>query len=177
MFFELLFSRAGLLLMAVGAMWWWHASDKAAAIAEHDRMATAQRRAEVADFVVSMSERETAARAANAAKAGQVRTETITLQNEVTRYVTTAADARCVVPVGFVQHYNAAWGLSALPPAAGGSVDEPSGFPLSRVESNNTDNAGAARQWRDEALAWREWFARNKPKFDAFAAKSAAAHP
>lgn len=173
----LLFSRGGLLLMALAGAWFWHAHDKSAAIEAHDKAATEQRRAEVAEFVVAMSGRETAARAANAARAEQVRIETRTLIEKVPEYVTTAADARCIIPAGFVRHYDAAWSLSPLPAAAGGSVDEPSGFPLSRVESSITDNAGSAKQWRAESLAWRDWYARNKSAFDAFAQKSARRTP
>ena len=159
-----------------GVMWYGHAQKMQERAEWETKIAAAheQRRAEVADFVVGMSARNTALAAALATERGNIKTETVTLQKEVTRYVTPAADSRCVVPVGFVQHFNAAWGLSALPAATSGLVDAPSGIPLSRVESVTSDNAGAAREWKAEAIGWRKWYGVHAEKFNAFARKTDA---
>ena len=159
-----------------GVMWYGHAQKMQERAEWETKIAAAheQRRAEVADFVVGMSARNTALATALATERGNIKTETVTLQKEVTKYVTTAADSRCLVPVGFVQHFNAAWGLSALPAATSGLVDAPSGISLSRVESVVSENAGIAREWRGEALGWRRWYAEHAEKYNAFARKTDA---
>ena len=162
--------------LALAGAWWWHSHDKAAAIRAHDEKATIERRAAVAEFVTDISARNAKLAADLAREKTNVRTETVRIVQEVPKYVTPLADSRCVVPVGFVQHHDAAWGLSALPPAAGGLVDKPSGIPLSRVESTVAENAGAAREWRAEALGWRKWYAARKEEWDSFA-RSTAGQP
>ncbi len=146
----------------------WHKSEIADAIEASNLKATAERQAAVAEFVVGITDRETKRQAEAAAERGRIALATATLNKGVPSYVTQFADSRCVVPVGFVQHYNAAWGLSQLPAAMVGLVDKPSGIPLSGVESVNTDNAGSCRLWKDEALRGRAWYTENKAKFDAF---------
>ena len=135
--------------------------------------ALAARRAAVSEFVVAMSGKNAELQAELATERGKIKTETVTLIKEVANYVTPLADSRCVVPVGFVQHHNAAWGMSAFPPAVAGLVDQPSGIPLSRVESVSTENAGTCKEWRAEALAARKWYRVNKEKYDAFAGATA----
>ena len=160
---------------AIGAVLWYGHSQRLKERAEWEtkiEQAHQQRRAEVAEFVVGMSARNTALKADLDRERGTIKTETVTLQKEVTRYVTAAADARCIVPVGFVRHFDAAWGLSALPAAASGLIDDPSGIPLSVVESVNTGNASSAREWRSEALGWRKWYGVHAEKFTAFASKT-----
>lgn len=155
--------------IALAGAWMWHAHDKAAAIRDHDQRAANERRAAVAEFVVDMSARNTQQRAEWAAQSGQVRIETQTIIKEVSRYVTAAADRACIVPRGFVWHHDAAWGLSQLPGAPGGSVDQPSGVPLSRVESVVAENAGTCRELRAEIDAWRKWYAVNATRYNDFA--------
>ena len=171
---SLFLSTPALIVYALIAAWFWHTNEIANAITAHNNKANAARREAVSEYVVDMSARNTAMATELATERGRVKTETVTLQKEVTRYVTPLADAKCIVPVGFVQHYNAAWSLSAFPAAPSGLVDQPSGIPLSRVESINTDNAGAAKEWRVEALGWRRWYVSNKAKHDAFAASTVA---
>ena len=155
--------------IALAAAWAWHSYDKAAAIRAHDAAALEQRRAAVAEFVVGLSARNTQLAADLTRARGQIRTETVEILREVPRYVTPAADRACVVPRGFVWHHDAAWGLSALPREPGGSVDAPSGIPLSRVESRIAENASTCRDLRAEADAWRRWYAENAKRFDDFA--------
>lgn len=107
-----------------------------------------------------------------AAKAGldrekvRIETRTVTLIREVPTYVTPAADARCVVPVGFVRYHDAAASEATLPPASGGSLDAPSGVELSAVAATVAGNYGAAFQWRAEAVTWRAWYAEQKAEWD-----------
>ena len=74
---------------------------------------------------------------------------------EVPVHVTQAADARCVVPVGLVRIHDSAFGFDADPSAAGEPDDGPAGIPLSQVAEVVAENAGACRQWREQALALR----------------------
>jgi len=87
----------------------------------------------------------------------KVRTITKTLLKQVKVYVPASADARCVVPVGFVQLYNAA--AAGVPAPAGGPDQAPSGDDLSAVAASVVSNFGAAHDWRAEALTWRSWYA------------------
>ncbi len=81
-----------------------------------------------------------------------VRVETTkTLIEKVPEYVTTFADSRCIVPVGLVQHHNAAASFVPIHTATTGElVDSDSGIALSRVEAVVTENYGIAHDWRIE---------------------------
>lgn len=90
----------------------------------------------------------------------EIRTVTQTLIKEVPVYVTIESDRACVVPDGFVRLHDAAALGAAVPAAPGGSVAAPSGVPLSAVAETVAANYGVALEWREEALAWRTWYAR-----------------
>lgn len=152
----------------VGAAYAWHRSEVNAEVERINTKATEQRRAEVAEFVVDMSARNLKQREANEAEKRALQESTKTLVEKVPVYVTKLADSRCIVPVGFVQHFETAWGVSALREPAGRNVDADSGVPLSRVESVTTENAGICREARAESAAWRAWYRVEKSKFDAF---------
>jgi hypothetical protein len=165
---DLLFKllAAGALL---GAVYAWHRSEVADEVERVNSKATAQRRAEVAEFVVDMSARNLKQREANEAEKRALQESTKTLVEKVPVYVTKLADSRCVVPAGFVQHYVAAWGMPAVPGIADRPVDADSGIPLSRVESVTTENAGICREARAESAAWRAWYRVESTKYGAFA--------
>lgn len=167
--------------IAIAALFAWHWADKRAAVnaaraemRQEIEAAHARRRAEVAAITVDLSERATKLRDELGRGKVEIQTITKTLIQEVPRYVTPLADSRCVVPRGFVLHHDAAWAgrMPEPAPAAGGLVDEPSGVPLSRVESVATENAGACHDLRAEAAAWRTWYADIEPKFTEFARRS-----
>lgn len=164
----LLFSRTGLIFMVLTGAFFWHQHDKAAAIDAYVVKANAERIAAVAEFKTTSDAENATLTAQLLAERGNIKIETKTIVKEVNRYVTPLADARCVVPVGFVRHADAAWGLSPVPDGPDGLVDKPSGIPLSRVESVTSSNAGAAREWRAETLGWRRWYTENKARYDAF---------
>jgi hypothetical protein len=166
----------GLGLLAV-ALLAFHEWDVRKIEARHEKKIAAEvdkRRASVAEYVVDMSARNTALQANLAAERGKIKAETQTLVKTVTNYVTPLADRQCVVPAGFVQHHDAAWSMSALPPAAVGLVDAPSGIPLSRVERVASENAGIAHEWRAEALGWRKWYADRRAEHSAWCRKTNA---
>jgi hypothetical protein len=165
---DLLFKllAAGALL---GTVYAWHRAEVRDEVERINTKAAEQRRAEVAEFVVDMSARNLKQREAADAEKRALQESTKTLVEKVPVYVSKTADSRCVVPVGFVHHYGAAWGVSAIPDAAGQSLDADSGVPLSRVESVTTENAGICREARAESAAWRAWYRVEKSKHDAFA--------
>lgn len=97
----------------------------------------------------------------------EVRTVTETLTREVVRYVPAAADAQCVVPVGFVRLHDAA-ATGVLPdPAdtAGQPADAASGVALSAVGATVVGNYGACREDREALKGWQAWYAGVSPQF------------
>ena len=164
----------GLLAALAGGLWWLRhdaATQATAGLRAEIAQAHAQRREEVAAYVVDMSARNTALAGELRAERGRVKTEIQVLKGKVPDYVTPIADGRCIVPRGFVLHFDAAWGGAALPAAPGGLVDAPSGIPLSRVESVVTDNAGACRDLLTEVRGWRRWYPDHKAAYDAHASR------
>jgi hypothetical protein len=129
-----------------------------------EKSAEAERRAKavkVVTKVVTEGRRITAdVSAALERRKVEIRTVTQTLTKEVPVYVTVESDRACVVPDGFVRLHDAAAHGTAVPAAPGGPVEAPSGIPLSAVAETMVANYGVAFEWREEALAWRAWYAR-----------------
>lgn len=70
-----------------------------------------------------------------------------TIEKEVTKYVTQTDDSACIVPVGFVREYAAAWGN--VPPGPPGDSDrEPSGVQLSAVAGSIDQNATICHSYK-----------------------------
>ncbi len=68
---------------------------------------------------------------------------------EVQVYVQKVDDAGCVVPVGFVREFNAAW--SGTPAGSPQETDRrPSGYPLSAVASTDASNAETCLIWKEQ---------------------------
>lgn len=174
---DALFSREGLLVLALTAAFFWHQHDKTAAIKAFTEKAVLTRKAEIATYTAEISVRNAKLMEELKVERGNIRVETKTIVKEVNRYVTPLADSRCPIPDGFVRHADAAWGLSPLPTSPGGLVDNPSGISLSRVETVNSENAGAAREWRSEALGWRKWYIDRKSDYDKFNGRIAKQAP
>ncbi|MFZ2252637.1 MAG: hypothetical protein WAW13_00515 [Minisyncoccia bacterium] len=97
----------------------------------------------------------------------RIQTRTITLIKEVPVYVSPAADARAVIPVGFVRLHDAAAGQTVVPGAPGGSLDTDSGLSLSAVASTVVENYGTCHAITAEAVTWRRWYADQKAAWDA----------
>lgn len=81
-------------------------------------------------------------------------TQTETIIKEVPVHVSKVADSACTVNAGFVRVHDTAFGFDD-PAVAGEPDDGPSGIPLSQVAEAVAFNAGACRQWREQALALR----------------------
>ena len=88
----------------------------------------------------------------------RIRTITKTLLQKVPLYVPAAADAECVLPLGFVRLHDAA--AQGVPTPAGGPDQAPSGVTLSAIAETVVANYGVAYDWRAETLAWRDWYVR-----------------
>jgi hypothetical protein len=70
-----------------------------------------------------------------------------TIEKEVVKYVTKTDDAACIVPVGFVREFNAAW--RNIPPGPAEESDrQPSGVPLSAVAQTLDYNATACQAYK-----------------------------
>lgn len=87
-------------------------------------------------------------------RAAKIIRQVETIEKEVRVYVTQADDDRCQLNAGFLRVHNAAWS-GADPPAAGESDREPAGVSLADAAEVSVHNAGACRQWREQALALR----------------------
>jgi hypothetical protein len=83
---------------------------------------------------------------------------TKTIIREVPTYVTPAADARCVVPTGFVRlHDAAASGVPPVPAGPGDPDDAASGVELSAVASTVAENYGVAHMNAERLTALQGW--------------------
>lgn len=87
-------------------------------------------------------------------QAAKIIRQTEIIEKEVRVYVTQADDDRCQLNAGFLRIHNAAWS-GADPPAASESDREPAGVSLADATEVSVFNAGACRQWREQALALR----------------------
>jgi len=158
---SLLFSRAGIVgMVAVALVVFMGAQEIRVKVAQHGEAgAKATLKAEAdAEAQREKAGAQASTQTATALTAERVRIQTVTktLIEKVPTYVPAAADARCVVPLGFVQlHDAAAQGLSG---PAGGPEEAPSGVPLSAVAATVAANYGVAYDWRAEALSWRDWY-------------------
>ena len=141
-------------------------ADKAALL-EQERKTTAEvdkRHEAIAQLVVDQTARDAARDRELEEARKNVRTVFQYLPAKVPAYVTPLADARCVVPVGFVQlHNDAATGkaatadLAASADGGGLSVDRPSGVALSAVGSIVVDNYGTCHELETQVAGWKAY--------------------
>lgn len=72
-------------------------------------------------------------------------------------YITGLDDQRFSVSNGWVRLYDAAFAGESPGPAT--EFDhEPAGIPISAISEVTTHNATSCRQWREQALGWREFY-------------------
>jgi hypothetical protein len=96
-----------------------------------------------------------------------IRYVTRTLIKEVPIYVSQEADARCVVPVGFISVLNHAATGSAPSPDPSGQpagpeqgLDDDSGVELSTVATSVVENYGYTRELEARVTGWQDWYQR-----------------
>lgn len=80
-----------------------------------------------------------------------------TIERTVTQYVTKTDDAGCVLPVGFVREFNAAWTGQPAEPAVE-SDRQPSGVPLSAAASADAHNATSCLAYKAQRDGWIEFY-------------------
>lgn len=141
-------------------------ADKAKLLAE-ERKTSAERdkRYEaVAQLVVDQGKRDAAAALELEQAHARVIVVTKFIREKVPAYVTPLADSRCIVPVGFVQLFNAAASGQAdqadtsAPATTGGlSVDRPSGVALSAVGTRTVDNFGTCHELETQVAGWKKY--------------------
>lgn len=74
-------------------------------------------------------------------------------------YITDADDQRFSVSNGWVRLYDAAFAGESPGPAT--ELDhEPAGIPTAAIAEVTIHNATSCRQWREQALEWREFYAK-----------------
>ena len=152
----------GIALAIVGLLGGvWLAGDRHGHKAEQAAQA---RRVEAAKKVVAKTEAKQTAISATIgqqtqAKQVEIRTVTKTLIQKVPVYVTVQADAKCVVPLGFVRLHDAAaaGSLPKVPDTAGQSDDAPSGIALSAVASTVTQNYGICHENAAQLAGLQAW--------------------
>lgn len=107
---------------------------------------------------VTQGQTNTTAAVHEATAQAQIEWRTKTLIQKVPVYVTPEADAKCVVPVGFVLVWNGA--IDGVPPTAPGpgqSDDAPSGAALSDVASTAVSDIGTANQNAQQLADLQDW--------------------
>ncbi len=89
-----------------------------------------------------------------------VRSYTNTIRERVPVYVPAAADARCRVPVGFVELHNqaAAGQDGSADPTAFADKTVDAGLALSAVAGTVASNYGTCHEWRTVAAGWQAWW-------------------
>lgn len=101
------------------------------------------------------------------ARTEAVRTVTRTIIERVPAYVSPAADARCVLPLGFVRvHDAAALGLSPAPAAAGQSDEAASGLELSDVARTVAGNYGICHEAVEQVTGWQDFYRELQARMD-----------
>lgn len=102
------------------------------------------------------------------------------IETLIPQYITPIDVDRFGVNAGFVRLVDAAW--AGVPPGPAVDADrEPVGISIDYIAGIQTANATAARAWREQALAWREFYARQQVavngKAGAWAHESAGQEP
>lgn len=155
---------AGAVVAAVLALWLYVGAIK------HDRAVAralaASEAVEIAGLKAVAARAAQTAKISAAAEAKQIvvqhdiQIQTRTIVKEVPTYVSAEADARCVLPVGFVRLFNAA--ATGADPAAvtdpAGRPDEaPSGIECSEVAETVAESFGAARSNAAQLTGLQAW--------------------
>ena len=83
------------------------------------------------------------------------------IETNIPTYIQPVDTDRFAVNAGFLRVVDAAWSGDAVGPAAD-SDREPAGGPLDDVAGAQAANATSCLAWREQALAWREYYARKQ---------------
>jgi hypothetical protein len=83
------------------------------------------------------------------------------IESSIPTYVQPVDIGRFAVNAGFVRVLDAAWAGDPAGPA-GDPDREPAGIPLDEVAAVEVHNATSCRAWREQALGWRDFYARQQ---------------
>ncbi len=170
-------SKVGIIILILLGGWWWHTSAVSSAIeaaavkANAERAVIVQKYEEVDEINNDLQREEVKAAYEEGQKSMKGKL------NNVPKKVTKVADSMSTITVGFVQSYQTAFDLPTIPIPAGGTVDSPSGVPISDIAKADVINGSIAIDYKREAVAWREWFKRNKASHDKYCAESKSCAP
>ncbi len=155
---------AGVAVVAVLGLWavWVHRGHELAsakALAASEGQTIAQMKANEA-HQAAVSKISDAAEQKQIVIQHDIQVQTRTVVKEVPKYVTPEADARCILPAGFVRLYNAAAlgsDPASVPVPAGLADGAPSGIACSEVAADLADNFGIARANAAELSGLQDW--------------------
>lgn len=88
-----------------------------------------------------------------------------TVEADIPRFIPPRVDAEFAVPVGFVRVAVAGWSGDPAGPASDAD-GEPSGIRFTDLAAAEIHNAASCRVWREQALGWREFYARQQETFN-----------
>jgi hypothetical protein len=101
------------------------------------------------------------------------------IESSIPTYVQPVDIGRFAVNAGFVRVLDAAWAGDTAGPA-GDPDREPADIPLDEVAAVEVHNATSCRAWREQALGWRDFYARQQVavngKSGAWAEQEVASH-
>jgi hypothetical protein len=83
------------------------------------------------------------------------------IETNIPTYVRPTDAELFAVNAGFVRVLNAAWSGNAVGPAAE-SDREPAGVPIDDLARNEVGNITSCRAWREQALGWRDFYAKQQ---------------
>lgn len=87
------------------------------------------------------------------------------VEADIPRFIPPHVDAEFAIPVGFVRVAAASWSGDPVGPA-GDADGEPSGIHFTDLAAAEIHNAASCRVWREQALGWREFYARQQETFN-----------
>lgn len=85
----------------------------------------------------------------------------VTIEADIPKYITPADTDQFRVNAGFVRVVDAAWTGDPVGPAVE-SDHGPADVPLDEVAAAQVHNATTSRAWREQALLWRDFYARQQ---------------
>ena len=144
---------AALLVVVCGVAWWFH-HEQADTSAQ---LVTAQAAAIASDFEASAARADTTRVIVYVDRVRVIHDATMTLQQEIPRYVTPDTDRAFPLPVGFVRVHDAAAAGVPLLPAAGDSDAAPSGVAASAALGVIAGNYGVCHEATEQLNALQDW--------------------
>jgi hypothetical protein len=144
---------AALLVVACGVAWWFH-HEQADTSAQ---LVTAQAAAIASDFEASAARADVTRVTVYVDRVRVIHDATMTLQQEIPRYVTPDTDRAYPLPVGFVRVHDAAAAGVPLLPSAGDSDAAASGVAASTALGVIAGNYGACHEAAAQLTALQDW--------------------